>query len=583
MQVKVPVIIKDPEVAEYKDLPFWEYFTIEEDIFLDGPISRRVAILDFDESGVLQKGTDFQPSENNNSFGRYAYPDLDVKSEESFKNWDFLRAAIFGGVYKALSMFEESDTLGRKVRWAFAGPQLLVIPRAGEWANAFYERDSRSLQLFYVSGNGKKTYACHSQDIIGHETAHAIIDGVAPDLYDAITPESLAIHEALADITTVLLAFRSRKLASRVLEMTNGSIESSSAFTRVAEQFAGAISQGRHDFLRNLKNEFTMQSINIDLKEPHSLSQVLSGALYSIAVRLHEELKKEAVQRNTLSKFVVQSEVERLKGELDPDEISYFSSYSPGKALFLTGERLKRMIMRGLDYIPPGDASFVDFGCAMLAADAASHPESSSQRDWLAEEFEKRKIIESRKEIEPIINVDEKPLSGLNLSELLESDWVAYQFVNRHRGWLGIPSRIPFEVRPRLLVKKRYYHRDDKVEDVEELIMKIIWTETEKMSSGASLPSSRRIRRGVSLVFDFNSKRVRALLCTKPSEKQQKNRDEFVRLLADSDILRIGEAAKGPSGNLLRACVSADITDKALRVKNTARMLHIISEYENER
>jgi hypothetical protein len=579
MKIRIPVIIKDPEVAEYKDLPFWEEFTVEEDAFLDGPISRRIAILDFDESGRLSSGTPFKPPIDANSFGRYAYPSQDLHDQQSFSDWDFVRAAVFGGVYKALSMFEESDTLGRKVRWAFPGPQLLVIPRAGEWANAFYERDSRSLQLFYFSGNGKKTYTCHSQDIIGHETAHAIIDGIAPDLYDSITPESLAIHEALADVTTVLLAFRSRKLVMRVLELTNGNIDNSNAFTRVAEQFASAISQGRHDFLRNLKNDLSMMDTDVDRTEPHSLSRVLSGALYSVVAKLHEELKEEKDKKELKSKFITASEENRFQRDDTPS----LPTYSWGKALFLASERLKRMIMRGLDYLPPGDATFADFGRAMLAADAASHPESSSQRDWMAEQFEKRKIISSQKSIEPNLDIDSKPLAGLDLNDLLESDWVAYQFVDKNRKWLGLPSRIPFEIRPRLRVKKRYYHREGNVEDVEELIMKIVWTESEKMSSGPGLPSLRRLRRGVSLAIDFNTKRVRALLCTRPPEEQAKSRDEFIRQLAQNDILRIGDAARGPDGNILRACVSADVMENVLRVKNTARMLHIIGGYENGR
>jgi hypothetical protein len=46
-----------------------------------------------------------------------------------------------------------------------------------------------------------------SRDIVSHETGHAIIDGVAPDLYNAVTPQSLALHEAMADLAALLLAF----------------------------------------------------------------------------------------------------------------------------------------------------------------------------------------------------------------------------------------------------------------------------------------------------------------------------------------------------------------------------------------
>jgi len=43
----------------------------------------------------------------------------------------------------------EKDILGRPLNWAFDVPQLLIIPRAGEQANAFYHPDSHSLQFFY--------------------------------------------------------------------------------------------------------------------------------------------------------------------------------------------------------------------------------------------------------------------------------------------------------------------------------------------------------------------------------------------------------------------------------------------------
>ncbi|MCI0348450.1 MAG: hypothetical protein L0Z53_03405, partial [Acidobacteriales bacterium] len=66
-----------------------------------------------------------------------------------FDDPSFMQVVVFGGVMKTMQMFEEADNLGRRIRWAFDGPQLLVVPRAGDWANAYYERESRSLQFFY--------------------------------------------------------------------------------------------------------------------------------------------------------------------------------------------------------------------------------------------------------------------------------------------------------------------------------------------------------------------------------------------------------------------------------------------------
>jgi hypothetical protein len=54
LQVSVPVIVKDPVVTGYNDIDPTEQITVEADAFLDGPVSPRVAVLDFEpNSGAL--------------------------------------------------------------------------------------------------------------------------------------------------------------------------------------------------------------------------------------------------------------------------------------------------------------------------------------------------------------------------------------------------------------------------------------------------------------------------------------------------------------------------------------------------
>ena len=112
-------------------------------------------------------------------------------------------------------MFEEGDTLGRRLNWGFNGPQLLIVPVAGEWANAFYEREAHCLQFFYFNSQqaGQRVYTALSHDIVSHETGHAILDGIAPDLYHSITPQSLALHEGIADLVALVIAFRTTRCA----------------------------------------------------------------------------------------------------------------------------------------------------------------------------------------------------------------------------------------------------------------------------------------------------------------------------------------------------------------------------------
>lgn len=301
MKIKVPVLVKDPSTPLMKGVEQTEPFVAEdedEDICLDGPVTRRIAVLDFDPaSRALVPGARFVAPPQPDGVGRYELP-----RGESLYDPAFMQVSTFGSMRKTIAMFEEPDTLGRRIAWAFPVEQLLVVPRAGEWANAFYERESHSLQFFYFTpeSSGRPVYTCHSQDIIAHETAHAVIDGVAPDLYHASTPQSLAIHESLADLATLINAFRRRRLAARVLEHMGGSIEQPTAFTAVAGQFGAALHLQQHG-LRNLSNSRTMADTN--RSEPHALSEVLSGALYSMMMHIYNELRGTQPERLGKTQF----------------------------------------------------------------------------------------------------------------------------------------------------------------------------------------------------------------------------------------------------------------------------------------
>jgi hypothetical protein len=579
MKIRVPVLVKDPEVTKWKDIPLTEDFTIEgEGFFLDGPTTRRVAMLDFDtRTGALRKGARFLPPAQDDRPGRYALPQPGELQDDAF-----IQVTVFGGVYKTMRMFEEADTLGRAVTWAFPGPQLLVVPRAGEWANAFYERDSHSIQLFYFTPEGRHdpVFTCHSQDIIAHETAHAIIDGAAPDLYDATAPQSLALHESLADLTTVLMAFRSRKLAAKVLDQTGGSIHDSSAFTAVAEQFGAALRANRHA-LRDLRNQRTMHDPDLDRGEPHALSEVLSGALYEVMVRIHDELKglpdaDEAPQ----SRVAVRAEFEQWAQSSDPSVQQYRSGdrrrAAAGRALWVGSERFKRTLLRGLDYLPPGEVGFADFGRAVLSSDQASHPDSAEQRQWLVEEFVRRGIVDDAGELQVRTNYEHPAIARLDLDELVRSDWLAYQFADRWRSLLNIPRRIPFEVRPRLQVTKTYYHRNDKPREVTECLFKVSWTETEACRVGGGVAPMRRVVRGTTLAIDWHQRLVRAVVTGQASPAMAEAREAFLARLLARGELKLGGEALAPDGKPLRSVIRGDIVENTLRVRSTARALHVL-------
>jgi hypothetical protein len=560
-------MIQDPKLAKHTHIGrIVQRHDIFEGFFLDGPVSRRVAVLDFDPDnhGALAKPVPFQPPKGGQTLWRYGINNEKnvLKPEFNVYAPDFMAVSTFGTVVKTIDMFEEADTLGRgrSVTWAFEAPQLLIVPRAGEWPNAFYERASHSLQFFYFPNPidpGDTVYTCLSRDIVAHETGHAILDGIVPRLFDAMTPESLAIHEAIADLTGLLMAFRSGPLRLAILEETKGSIAKSNAFGSIAEEY-GMARYPQLGHLRNLGNEKTMDEVNQG--EPHALSEVLSGALYKVMLKMYDRRWR------------------KLSGE----DLEFSKS---GRALGIAADQFKRMVFRALDYLPPAEVSYADYGRAIIAADQASYPNDTEERKWIRSEFVERKMVPNLEALQVDTNFVAKELRAVDLEALVRSDWAAYDFANRNRGFLHIPrsDQVTFHIKPRLVVERTYHHRCRGEVPVRELIFKVWWDRSEANSVGG-LPRRRQYSVGTTLVVDLDTGRVRALLTSdrqdRPEERRQQRegRNFLLRRLADKNLLRFGELALGPDGTPLRSFVQAQSFGDLMRVRGTARMLHILGE-----
>lgn len=578
MKIKIPVLVKDPEVCRDLGVHPTEVLAVEDEAFLDGPVSPRVAVIDFNpEDGSLEEPIALQRPLRDFDFGTYA---VGESLEVGEKDVDRVATAVsvFGAVYKTIRMFEEPDALGRTVPWAFGSPQLLVVPRAGLWANAYYERESRSLQFFFVAvpNRRRRVYTAHSQDIVAHETAHALLDGIAPDLYNAVSPQALAIHEATADIAALISSLRCRELAARVLEEHAGDISRSSVFSGVAEQFAGALG-GSRAVLRDLKNDKKLSDVL--RSEPHELSEVLSGAFYEVFLRIYETLRHDfAGHASGGLHSVAAREASYVEGDVGPLSVGtdVGRKRSAGaKALFVAAERLKRMLLRGLDYLPPGDVSFADLARSVLAADAAAHPESGEQRHWLSQAFVKRQIALDEEELRVRTNFPDAALEGLDFDELLTSDYCAYGFAERNRGLLRIPDATPFEVRPRVDVQKLYWHGEGQLL-AREVLFKVSWSVTEPNHIGSGLPTMRRYRAGTTLAIGFTDGRplVRALLTASRNESDQSATDDLLSALLNNDLLDL-RGGQGWHGLPLRSKCAATIASDVLRVHGLGRTLHV--------
>lgn len=581
-KVRLPILVQDPILNQRHKVRIIEGYDAQQPFFLDGPVAERVAVLDFDPaSAELTRGVHYNKGKKRGWFEDELARDIRDYPEEEIYSPAFMQASAFATVLKTLDLFDEKRGMGRPLTWAFNAPQLFVIPRAGEMANAYYQRDSHSIQFFFFPSQkkkGKKIYSCLSRDIVAHETGHAIIDGIAPYLMDSASPQSLAIHEALADIIAMLVAFSSHNLTRCVLDSQNGSIRKVSALSTIAEEFGQA--HGRRQGLRNLLNRKNLNPQDkknyVGRTEPHELSEVLSGALYNLMVNIHETLKNEYKDAPEFRDM--------------PDPLFSASGKALGKAVY----RFIRFVFRALDYLPVGCASFTDLGRAMIAADKIAYPRASQMRDWIRDEFLRRRIVEKASDLAPVVKPYDQSLGSISTADLFASDWIAYEYANMHRDLLGIPAGVPFQVHPRLDVTKRY----DNDRFTRECIFKVSWEQEEPNCSYPGLPAQRKVTVGSTLVFDWDSGRMlTALSNARPTEtkdelsnfpieqlrlermdgyqKQVKDRDAFIMELAEKGALRFGSLALGPDGKPLPSAIQGEVINDVMKLRNTFNLLHI--------
>ena len=110
---------------------------------------------------------------------------LDKSAVDTFQ---FHQVSVWALLQCALAFFEDPSALGRSIPWAFEGNRLIVVPHAGYGENAFYDRDSKSLQFYYFGSDGETVYTCLSTDIVNHEFGHAVLDGMRPLFNESTRP-----------------------------------------------------------------------------------------------------------------------------------------------------------------------------------------------------------------------------------------------------------------------------------------------------------------------------------------------------------------------------------------------------------
>lgn len=346
-----------------------------------GPVNDYVEVIDIDPAA----GLFYAPVDLNDPWLR------DGGLEPSEGRPQFHQQMVFAVVMRTIRAFERA--LGRVVLWArdeqlsFTTPgleeidrnftrRLRIYPHALREANAYYSPDKRALLFGYFKPpesaadvQASWVFTCLSQDVIAHETAHAILHGMRQRSIDPSHVDARAFHEGFADIVALLQHFSMAPVVRQLLAASHGSLREPGLLTGLGEQFGRAI--GRSKSLRYAlealgdrarANRGSAESIVAaimtlrDTTEPHARGGFLVAAVFDAFVTIYER-RSEDLLRLARPGLVPGN-------GLSPDLVGRLTQEASTAA-----DQVLRMCVRALDYLPPIGMTFGEYLRAIITAD----------------------------------------------------------------------------------------------------------------------------------------------------------------------------------------------------------------------
>lgn len=382
-----------------------------------GPRSPRFHVVDFDVTTGTYTDPAVLPSDGDNF--------ADADDETLRTDRAFHAQQVYAVAARTMATFEAA--LGRRVSWAFAGHQLYLVPHAFAEGNAYYSWEDRALLFGYVpqgTADGATVYTCLSHDVVAHETAHAVLDGLRRRFLEPGLPDQPAFHEGFADIVALLSVFSMRPVVESALgPARNGRIDRRrlepeqlrrSVLTGVAEQLGDVLTQGRGALRQSaLEPPPPGWDTSPAYLEPHRRGEVLVAVVIDVLIdiwvrRLEPLLAPDGEHRpRTLDRKRAAEEGAKAAGHL------------------LT------MLIRGLDYLPPVEFEFGDLLDAVILADEEVAPDDElGYRDALVQRFGESGIVRPPGQAFDLLQGAFAPrYHGLNFSALRTDADEVYRFM----------------------------------------------------------------------------------------------------------------------------------------------------------
>jgi hypothetical protein len=454
----------DPSFSRRLDTAFINQTTVNvpwEDHLEPGPVGEYLEVVDVDPA----------------SGAAYAPLDLDdpaLLAEDGLAvsegNPQFHQQMVYAVAMTTIRHFERA--LGRRALWSprrvkdgkneiaeLYVPRLRVYPHALRQANAYYSPDRKALLFGYFPAGpsaggapGSMVFTCLSQDVIAHETTHALLDGIHRRFQEPSNPDVFSFHEGFADIVAIFQHFTNPTLLGYELRRTRGDLSTGHLLAELARELGEGI--GRSAALRSAIAAEGKKRTLADATEAHDRGAILVAAVFDAFLAIYRRRTADLVRLATGGTGAL------VAGEIHPDLVDRLAEEAAK-----TAGHVLTICVRALDYLPPVDVTFGEYLRALITADDDLVPSDDyGYRVAFLEAFRARGIhsdgvrthsVESLRWKEPMIQPAglAEVVAGLDLSWDLGADRDrAYQAMRMNGATLHhwIASRLDADLADQL-------------------------------------------------------------------------------------------------------------------------------------
>lgn len=287
------------------------------------------------------------------------------------------------------------EALGRHLNWGSAkaaarGGKIILRPFGVKERNAFYDKEAGEIRFGYFPGDeevegrnlpGGYIFTSLSHDVIAHETAHAILDGLRPRFIMPTNPDVYGFHEGFADVVALMQHFTYPDVVAAAIRRSSAALESSELLADIASQFGHTT--GAKKPLRSVRQTSDVGTVDPYDKnaDSHQMGSVFASAVFEAFATIY--------RRRAAS-------ILRIAG-VGPSPLAHELSIELQRELARQASNVARQFMtiaiRAVDLCPPVDLELGEFLRAVITADAELFPDDPwCYREAWIDAFRKRHI-----------------------------------------------------------------------------------------------------------------------------------------------------------------------------------------------